>query len=394
MNAENRWNEFFDKVFNALKVKFKEIYPFKEDGEVSPDVVALRDAIFKLPCPVKVLELRFDKAQFVHVKDGIGHILRYDLSRIGEKQMEDYGVIDVENRDALKSVLIDKFGFPEIAVADFISRFKTTGIWEPELDYYIHFAQYDIRRYFDKYLFELLQIFLSNIETKLIKKFKREIDFNSLYNLREDNVLPWELFTNREPILDTQFRKPTVEDLQKDICDIQLIPTVPDEVKIIFKAAKDLYVFGYFRWYFFTISNHYSYLAIESAVRHKYNQLLGEKVVLTCKKGNLSRKMTKPSYERITDFCRQNKTQGWNCRELKVNGEDFPSNMTLLLNWLMRNGIQTKWQRDRLKLAIDMRNTLSHLEFVTILWPNHSGLRLTAEQINTLYHKNMNMHEV
>ena len=100
--------------------------------------------------------------------------------------------------------------------------------------------------------------------------------------------------------------------------------------------------------------------------------------------------MIKPTYERITDFCRQNRKQGWNCRELKVSGEEFPSSMKLLLDWLLRKGIQTKWQRDRLKLAIDMRNALSHLEFVTILWPNPSGLKIVAEQINTLYHQNMN----
>ena len=390
MNAENGWDEFFDKVFNALKVKFKEIYPFKKDGEVSPDIVALKDAIFKLPCPVKVLELRFDEAKFAHVKDGLGILIRYDLSRIGEKQIEDYGVIDVENRDAIRSVLIDKFWFPENTVTDFISRFKTTGIWEPELDYYIHFTQYDIRRYFDKYIFELVQIFLYHIETQLIKKFKREIDFNSLYNLEEDKVLPWEVFTTRDPVLDTLFRKPTIEDLQEDISTIQLIPTVPDDVKKIFKVAKDLYVFGYFRWYFFTVSNHYAYLAIESAVKHKYNQWLGEKAVLTCKMCNLSHEMTKPSYERISNFCWQNKQHGWDIHKLKVNGEKFPWNMKKLLDWLLRKDIQTNWQRDRLKLAIDMRNALSHLESVTILWPNSSGLKIVAEQINTLYHQNMN----
>ena len=390
MNTENGWNEFFNEVFDELRNKFKEIYSFKDDGKVSPDIVALRDAIFKLPCPVKVLELRFNKAQFVHIKDGIGHILRYDLSRIGEKQIEDCGVIDVENINILKSVLIDKFYFPENIVVEFISSFKHEGIWEPELDYYIHFAQYDIKRHFEKYLFELLEIFLSNIETQLIKKFKREIDFNSLYNLQEDKVLPWEVFTTREPILDTHYGRPTVEDLQKDICAIQLIPTVPDEVKNIFEAAKELYVFGYFRWYFFTISNHYSYLAIESAVKHRFNQWLGDKVVLTCKKSNLSQEMIKPSYERISSFCRQKRKEGCNCSKLKVRGEDFPGNMPLLLDWLVKKGIQTEWQRDRLKLAIDMRNTLSHLESVSILWPNPSGLKIVAEQINTLYHQNMN----
>jgi len=329
MNTDNGWNKFFDKVFNALRVEFeeKEIHPFfKENGEVSPDVVALRDAIFKLPCSVKVLELRFDTAKFAQVKDGIGHILRYDLSRIGEMQVEDYGVMDVKNIDVLKSVLIDEFGFSESTVTDFVSDFKTIG-WTPEkLDYYIHFAPYDIRRrrYFGKYLSGLRQIFLDEIRIQLIQKFKIENDFNSLYNLKKDKVLPWEVFTNRDPALNNLYRKPTVEDLQKDICDIQLIPTVPEEVKKIFKAAKDLYVFGYFRWYFFTISEHYANLAVESAIKHKYTQYLGEKVVLTCKKKNvdLCHKI-KPSYERIQGFCEQHKEQDWNCYKLEVNGKNF-----------------------------------------------------------------------
>ena len=390
MNAENGWDEFFDKVFNALKVKFKEIYPFKEDGEVSPDIVALRDAIFKLPCPVKVLELRFDEAKFAHVKEGLGILLRYDLSRIGEKQIEDCGVMDVENIDVLKSVLIDKFGFSESIVADFVSDFKTTGIWGHELDYYIHFAHYDIRRYFDKYLSGLRQIFLYDRSSQLIQKFKRENDFNFLYNLKEDKVLPWEVFTNRDPILNALSRTPTVEDLQKDICDIQLIPTVPEEVKKIFKAAKDLYVFGYFRWYFFTISEHYANLAIESAVRHRYNQWLGEKAVLTCKGDDLSHEMIKPSYEGIFDFCKQNRKQGWNYHKLKVNGENFPWRMGDLLDWLLKNGIQTKWQIDRLKSAIDTRNALSHLESVPIMWIGTTELKRVSVLINNLYHQERN----
>ena len=77
----------------------------------------MRDAIFKFPCPVKVLELRFDTAKFAQVKDGIGHILRYDLSRIDEMQVEDYGVMDVKNIDVVKSALIDEFGFSESRVA-------------------------------------------------------------------------------------------------------------------------------------------------------------------------------------------------------------------------------------------------------------------------------------
>jgi hypothetical protein len=393
VNAENGWIEFFEKAFDALKVKFREIHPFDEDGEVSPNILALRDAIFKLPCPVRVIELRFDETKFTHVKDGIGHLLRYDLSRMDEKQIEDYGVVNVENREALKAVLIDKFGFSESDITSFISDFKTVGMWDGEnSDYYIHFAHYDIRRNFDEYLHELLMIFLYNLGTHLIQKFKKEFDFNALYDLKEDKVFPFEEIVKKEPILDNLSGKPTIEDLQKGICAIQLIPTVPEEVQRIFKAAKDLYVFGFFRYYFFTISQHYTYLAIESAIRHRYNQWLGEKAVLTCnyKKKNLRHEMFNPTYHGIFDFCRQNKykNQGWNYHKLKVNGEAFPWKMDLLLNWLVEKNIQTKWQRNRLKLAIYLRNSLSHLEFVSISFPTTTVLELGAESINNLYHQN------
>ena len=162
---------------------------------------------------------------------------------------------------------------------------------------------------------------------------------------------------------------------------------MPEEVKRIFKAAKDLYVFGYFRWYFFTISTHYAHLAIESAIRHRYTQYLGEKAVLTCKESDLSHEMIKPSYEGIIEFCKQNGKPGWNYRKLKVNEEKFPWMMGALLDWLLKNDIQTKWQKDQLKSAIDTRNALSHLESVPIRWIGPIELKRASVLINNLYHQ-------
>lgn len=67
-----------------------------------------------------------------------------------------------------------------------------------------------------------------------------------------------------------------LEDLQQHVASMVLDPKVPDEVKRVFKAAKDLYLFGYFRYYFFTISNHYAFLSLESALRNKYNEVFGK----------------------------------------------------------------------------------------------------------------------
>src|SRR3989338_520926 len=64
-----------------------------------------------------------------------------------------------------------------------------------------------------------------------------------------------------------------LEDLQQHISTIILDSKIPEEVKRVFNGAKDLYLFGYFRYYFFTISNHYALLSLESALRNKYNQI-------------------------------------------------------------------------------------------------------------------------
>ena len=67
-----------------------------------------------------------------------------------------------------------------------------------------------------------------------------------------------------------------LDDLQQHISSIVLNSKVPEEVKRVFDGAKDLYLFVYFRYYFFTISNHYAFLSLESALQNRDNQLFGK----------------------------------------------------------------------------------------------------------------------
>lgn len=73
-----------------------------------------------------------------------------------------------------------------------------------------------------------------------------------------------------------EFKNLRLEDLQKHISSLGLNKKVPDEVRRIFEAAKDLYLFGYFRYYFFTIASHYVFLSLESALRNRYIELFGK----------------------------------------------------------------------------------------------------------------------
>jgi len=137
----------------------------------------------------------------------------------------------------------------------------------------------------------------------------------------------------------------TIDSLQKNICDIQLIPSVPEEVKKVFNAAKRLYIFGYFEYYFFTISGHYAYLALESALRNRYIEVCGE-----------------------------------------PNPKKFVS-LDIVIKKLVKKGIIRKGEADIYDAGRRIRNFSSHLTNPSINAPNSGNLNSVARDINQIYDK-------
>ena len=175
-----------------------------------------------------------------------------------------------------------------------------------------------------------------------------------------------------------------IERLQKDISNIQLIPNVPEDVKKVFRHAKDLHIYGFFRYNFFAIAQHYAYLALESAIKNRYYQSFGKEVTLTNKKGETVR-MGRIDHQGITDFCR--KRRGWNARNLKIDGEKFAFSTKELLEWLVRKKIITMWERRKCERGMDLRNRMSHLTRAYIFPPGYSvqALEFVSDIINKMY---------
>ena len=100
-----------------------------------------------------------------------------------------------------------------------------------------------------------------------------EIDFNLKYGLSPDPILSREDLLTIHSLtrgfvrLDTG-QPPSFEDVQQLLSTILLIPLVPEDVRRTFGLAKRLFVFAHFEYGFFTVSQHYSYLALEAAVMH------------------------------------------------------------------------------------------------------------------------------
>ena len=393
MNTRNEWVNFFKNAFERVKEMFKEAYQFEDEEEISPGLLALRDAVFSLPCAVKILELEVDTTKCEHIEDDVCQIVTYNFSKLGKVSVEYFGIIKADEREKLRDVFYEKLGLDKKDATEFAESlcrdFRTTGIYYPNKpDCYLQFTFFNIRKKPEKYIRELFSILTLPGYSPFVEKFKKEEpDWNALYCLEEDPILPFSKIVQEDPILEGFVGFATIEKVQKMISDIQLIPTVPEDVKRVFNRAKDLFVYGYFKYSFFTISEHYSFLALESAIRHRYIKSLGAKVILTDRKKRLYFEMSSPSYERIWEFCIRNKKAGWSAHRLLVNGEPFPYKTRKILDWLVDKKILTKWERKQYDAGIFLRNSLSHLEHASIIMPNSEILRRVAENINKLFHE-------
>lgn len=389
------WADYFDAAFREVKSKFGQTFAIQDEGDVPPNVLALKDAVDALPCSIKILELQVDTKKHKHVEDQICQLVSYDLSRLGERCTEYCGFIGADDAEGFNKFLAGKFGLvPSQTFAEtFCHDLATTYFSDTDKpDIHFQFLFYNIRNQFERYVKDLLElIVVGPLNYQMVEKFKKEkVDYNALYGLKEDSILPMSKITEKDPtfgafakLSDGEARGITIEDLQKHVSTIQLIPKVPEAVKAVFARAKDLYIFGYFRYSFFTISSHYAYLALESAIKNRYAMSLGSKAILINRKGQLH-EMT-PSWERIHQFCWENRKQGWDARQVEVNGEAFPFSMSKLLDWLVSKKLIAKWERQQYDAGVHLRHALSHLESPSIFMPNPQALIIIAEKINNLY---------
>jgi hypothetical protein len=67
---------------------------------------------------------------------------------------------------------------------------------------------------------------------------------------------------------------PSLNDVQIALAQIMLIPQVPESVRSTFSIAKRLYLFARFEYGFYTVSEHYTFLAIEAAILCRWTSTL------------------------------------------------------------------------------------------------------------------------
>jgi hypothetical protein len=282
MDLEKECSTYFSEFFENVKEEYMESIGFKEADELSSGELAFRDAITSLPCPVKVVRLQIDTKKYKDAKNDVYHLIAYDFSNFGESSVRYYGEIDLDEIEKYVGLLKD-FNLDEQKIEE-LRGFKLIGYGDPNCWYWVWIIPYDVLESPKEYVRDFINSFWWTFGDKILQKFERKTDYNSKYRLKSDHVLPLSELLKKDTIFSSFVKvdtsgephEITIENLQETVCGIQLIPNVPEGVKKVFNAAKRLHIFGYFEYYFFTISQHYAFLALESALRNRYSEIYGK----------------------------------------------------------------------------------------------------------------------
>lgn len=371
------WERFFRTVRSELNAFAVTKWPLPNDRSGMERILSWRRLFDLFPVAADILifdtegvDVRFQEGRYAT-------IIRYDLSRPKELSVKDHGSLVLRDFDASA-----QFIQSALAVNDAtLDSLRTLNFsWMTDYPEILHIVHYDVRTRVLDYARDLADLLCMS---SLASLFVLQYDFNAKYRLKQDTIL-----AESELLLMNDFnqcffrgdRADMIRKAQEDVARVQLIPQVPSEVRRVIHAAKRLYVFGLFEYEFFTISQHYAYLAVEAALYHRWSALQTKPFILT--QGSEQLTIHDSGRGTIARICEH---KNWNRRTLRVNGQRFPFSSNSLLARLRKAGAITEYQHTDLEYWLKQRNSHSHREFGPLEMPDPGVIHDAVEMINALF---------
>ncbi len=268
-----RWDTLMERLARRLKRLLKEASRLDNDADKTPDALAFQDFILDFPFPTQMMlvEAGTDSATTM---TRTFTLVRFDLTQPRSSAADYYGcILAKDGTDRIPSLRY--FGMQSLDALEKANAFTAATETGNHFSFCVPFnISKNLDRYAEQMFGFLSHEFMPHIQRRY--RCRYVADFNAKYNLTSDPILPREQLLMPHPFSHSMggAGKLTVEDLQTHVADIQLISQVPPDVRSTFEAAKQLYVFGYFQWRFFTVARHYACLAMEAAVKHRWIQSL------------------------------------------------------------------------------------------------------------------------
>ncbi len=381
--AAQAWHDFLVALKDLLRRESDRRIQFESDGSGPPAQLALREAFYAFPVLTNVLLLDTAGCTLQSGEERFWTLLKFDFSVTTGDPMRFHATASASKIKRHAVLLDTHFSLRVIDLGSLRGLLLMGQQYDHSL---VHLVSYNARDQIERYSAELASYLLSCAGT-LYGIFSKQADFNERYDLQPDPVLDPDSLLGIH-FATAHFVNPktggplTLEQLQEDVSQIQLIPQVPEDIRRTFYLAKRLYVFGYLEYGFFTVSLHYAYAAMEAALHARWSASLPIPTVLK-HKGNIETLNGPAKHFGIRRLCR---VRGWDVRSLQVNGESFPDTAKKVLVSLRKLGIITDWQLKQFEqMWLRRRNYHSHLEFAPVEPPNADPLVQVAEEINQLF---------
>ena len=363
-DMEITWDKLFQIGFKEVKINIQERYPLEEDGSGASRRVAFRQISEQLPFAVKVLELEIDSSKFEHIKDQICPMFYYDISKHKSSEVKYLGKVSPKNTE-FKNILREEFHMnnPKQFVEEFNKEMTYTGQWNSDLTENLQFFFYDPRKDIEEFKRDFIRFIEEPIIAVLANDFKTQPDYYQDYKLESEPILSEKELLKKFQITEIV---DSISNYQDHMSKIQLIPLVNEHVKRVMRRAKKLYIFGVYVYDFFIVAEHYSTMALESAIKHRYFEHFPKTVQIKNKHNSAT--IFNADYSSIMEFCDYH--DEWNYHNVQVNDELFLHKSNDLLEWLLKNKIITIWDKKKCSYHIKKRNYLSHPTYAPTHLPN------------------------
>ena len=191
-----------------LRAKFDAEHPFADERDVSPDTVALRDAFYAFPHPVDVLIVSTEGVDSPMNESPIFTLIEYDMLSPATLKVRHHGTrraMDVEKWADLLAQIFDLRG--ELALEK-IRELSLRRAFDDEFTRFLQFVPFDIRSHLQKYSSELYEELLREFARALIGRYTKRLDFNKIYALQPDPVIPATELVRVSPVTASAVRLP------------------------------------------------------------------------------------------------------------------------------------------------------------------------------------------
>ncbi len=172
MPSSTDWNRVFNDLGGLLRGHFRQHFPFQDDGEVSPHVLALRDACEAFCDCVNILLIDAEQLTSPFSKGRYWTLVCYRLARPNPKRIAFHGCIKAPELIFHAPLLATYFDIHDL---DWIDELRPCVMWDETGTSVIHVVPFNLAENLEEYSRELWSALSEPLDGLVRQRFERTV---------------------------------------------------------------------------------------------------------------------------------------------------------------------------------------------------------------------------